>query len=85
MSIMAYLQIIYLVLNLIGIIVNIVFIACEGADCDIVSTVFSFISKYFGNVILAILGVLLIILFLPTLAVVAAIFAFISLWGAYSH
>lgn len=85
MTIMAYLQIIYLAINLVGIIVNLVFIACEGADSPSVSTIFSFISKYFGNIVLAIISILLIILFLPTLTIVSALFAFTSIWGAYSR
>lgn len=85
MSLLAYLQITYLVINLVGIIVNLVFITCEGLDCDIISIIFSFISKYLGNIALVIISILLIILFLPTLTVVSALFAFTSLWGAYSR
>ena len=85
MSIIAYLQITYLVINLVGIIVNLVLFACDTVDSTIISTVFSFISRYLGNIPLAIISILFIILFLPTLTVVAAFFAFISLWGTYSR
>lgn len=85
MSIIAYLQIAYLIINLVGIVVNLVFLSCDLVDSTVVSTVFSFISRYLGNIPLAIISILFIILFLPTLTVVAAFFAFTSLWGAYSR
>jgi len=83
MTFLAIIQIIYLAINLFGLGVSIYFICGTTDDFPIVSKLFSFIARHFGKVAFIITGILLTILFLPTIALTAAFITFMWLWGTY--
>ena len=80
---MAVLQIIYLAINVIGIVVGLIYFA-SAAECTIFSNIFTFIHKYFKNIGVAIIAFLIILLMLPALAVVSAVISFTAIYGTYS-
>lgn len=80
---MAVLQIIYLAINVIGIVAGSIYFV-TAADCNIFSNIFTFVHKYLKNIGLVIVTVLLILLLLPTIAVLSAIITFITVYIAYS-
>ena len=80
---MAVLQIIYLTINVIGIVAGLIYFV-TAADCNIFSNIFTFVHKYLKNIGLAIVTVLLILLLLPTITVLSAIITFITVYVAYS-
>ena len=80
---MAVLQIIYLAINVVGIVAGLVYFV-TAADCDIFSNIFTFVHKYLKNIGLVIVTVLLILLLLPTITVLSAIITFTTTYGAYS-
>ena len=80
---MAVLQIIYFAINVVGIVAGLIYFV-TAADCNIFSNVFTFVHRYLKNIGLAIVTVLLILLLLPTIAVLSAIITFTTVYGAYS-
>ena len=79
---MAVLQIIYLTINLIGVIVGLVYF-CTEAESSFFSNVFTFIRKHFKGVGVIISAILFISLMLPTLAFMSAVVAFTAICGTY--
>lgn len=80
---MAILQIIYLAINVVGIIAGLIYFI-SSAEYVIFSNIFTFVYKYFKNVGLAVVIILLILLLLPTIAVMSAIITFTAVYGSYS-
>lgn len=80
---MAVLQIVYLAINIVGVVLSLAFFISD-TDCSLVSTVFTFVGNRLGNIPLAIISILLIALFIPTLAFMTAVMAFIMLYGTYA-
>jgi hypothetical protein len=80
---MAILQIIYLAINVVGIIAGLIYFV-SSAECVLFSNIFTFVHKYFKNVGLAIITILFILLLLPTLTVMSAIITFTAVFGGYA-
>jgi len=81
---MAVLQIIYLAINIVGIIAGLIYFV-SGAEVAIFSDLFTFIRKYFKKVGVIITAILLISLLLPTIAFMSAVIAFVLLYGTYAE
>ena len=81
---MAVLQIIYLAINIVGIIAGLIYFI-SGADCSLCSDLFTFVSKYFKKVGVVIVALLLIGLLLPTITFMSALVAFVLLYGTYAE
>lgn len=81
---MAVIQIIYLVINLIGIGIGIATIPSSD-EFPFIADFFSFIGRRFGNIVLAITGILFIALFIPAISFMSIVFAFLMLWGEHSR
>lgn len=79
---MAVLQIIYLAINIVGIIAGLIYFV-SSAECSIFSDLFTFIRKYFKKVGVIITAILLICLLLPTITFMSALIAFVTLYGTY--
>ena len=80
---MVIVQSIYLGLNIVGVLVGLILI-CNTEKFPVVQTFFGFVEKYLGNIPLVIISILLITLFLPTIAIITAVLIFVLLWGSYS-
>jgi hypothetical protein len=80
---MAVLQIIYLAINVVGIVAGLIYFV-TAADCNIFSNIFTFVHKYLKNIVLAIIAILFILLLLPAIAILSAIITFTTIYGAYS-
>jgi hypothetical protein len=83
MSLTAIIQIIYLAINLAGVAINLIWFISD-TNSSIISDMYTFISKHFGNVAVVISSIFIIVLFLPTLAVMSAVLTFIMLVSTYS-
>lgn len=81
---MAVLQIIYLAINIVGIIAGLIYFV-SSAECSIFSDLFTFIRKYFKKVGVIITAILLICLLLPTITFMSALIAFVTLYGIYTE
>ena len=81
---LAILQNIYLLINIIGVVIGLYTLFSE-AELLFISSFFSFISRRLGNVFLAIISIALILLFIPTLTIMTVLMTFIMLWGEYSN
>ena len=80
---MAVLQIIYLAINVIGIVAGLIYFI-RDTECYIFSDLFSAIHKRFKNVGLCFITLLLIALFIPAIAFLSAAILFITSYGTYS-
>lgn len=80
---MLVLQIIYLAINVIGIITSLIYFTAE-AECPIFSNLFTFIHKHFKNIGVVVFSILLIILLLPTITFMSAVLAFTVIYGTYT-
>lgn len=80
---MAILQIFYLIINIIGVIVSLVWLS-SSEDFPIISSLFNFIGSHLGNVVLALSSILLIALFIPAITFIAIMITFTMLFNAYS-
>jgi hypothetical protein len=78
---MAILQIIYLVINLIGTIIGLVWL--NRAEDSIISSCFTFISNHFGNIGVAIASILFVALFIPAITAISIVITFLSLISTY--
>ena len=81
---MVVLQIIYLAINIVGIIAGLIYFV-SGAECSIFSDLFTFIRKHFKKVGVIITAILIIGLLLPTIAFMSAVLAFVMLYGTYAE
>ena len=81
---MTVFQIIYLTINIIGVIASLIWFIGE-IDYPVISNIFTALSRHLGNIGLTIIGTLLIILFIPTISLMSVIMAFIMLVGTYSN
>jgi hypothetical protein len=79
---MVILRIIYLVINIIGTTIGLVWL--NRAEDSIISNCFTFISNHFGNIGVVISSILFIALFLPALAIITMVITFMSLVSTYS-
>lgn len=80
---MAVLQIIYFVINIVGVIAGLIYFASD-TECYIFSDIFTFIHRYFKNVGLAIITLLLITLLLPAITFITVAISFITVYDTYS-
>lgn len=78
----AIFQIIYLAINIIGTVLSLIWFIGE-IDCPIISALFDAISKCCGNIGVTILGILLVLLFLPTISIMANIMLLIMIIGTF--
>ena len=78
----AIFQIIYLAINIIGTVLSLIWFIGE-IDCPIISALFDVISKCCGNIGVTILGILLVLLFLPTISIMANIMLLIMIIGTF--
>ena len=78
----AILQTIYLLVNIIGVTVGLVWFV-TAADCFGISQLLTFTKKHFGKIGVVIVGCFVTILFAPAIALVSIIITFITLIGAY--
>jgi hypothetical protein len=81
MTLMAFLQIAYLAINLIGIILSVVALF-NSESFPFVSQLFSFSKKHLGKIPTVILGLVFIALFIPALTFNAVATVLIMLCGA---
>ena len=79
---MAVLQIIYLAINIVGIIAGLIYFI-SSAECSLCSDLFTFVRKYFKKVGVVIVALLLIGLLLPTITFMSALIALVTLCGTY--
>ena len=81
---MTIFQIIYLVLNLVGLIVGLaVFTVLD--ELPFISRFFSFVSNKLGNIPLALAIIFTVVFFIPALSIITAIITMTMLWGEYSR
>ena len=64
---MAIFQIIYLAINIIGTIISLVWFIGE-IDCPVISILFDGVAKCCGNIGVTSVGILLVLLFIPTIS-----------------
>lgn len=81
MTLMAFLQIVYLVINLIGIILSVV-TSFNSESFPLVPQLFSFSKKHFGKIPTVIFGLIFIAMFIPALTFNAVAAVLIMLCGA---
>jgi hypothetical protein len=84
MTLMAFLQIIYLTLNIVGVTLSF-YVFLSEADFSFVFRFFDFINARLGKIALIIVSTIFIIVFLPALAFIAAAATFIMILGNYSN
>ena len=77
---MAIFQIIYLAINIIGTLASLVWFIGE-IDCPIISTLFDAVSKCCGNLGVTLVGILLVLLFIPTISFMTILGLLIMLIG----
>ena len=80
---MATLQIIYLIVNIIGITFGLAWYL-GATETVFISDFFTFVSKRLGNIGLIFISFFMIILFLPALTTTVALITFIMILGTYS-
>lgn len=76
-------QILYLIINLIGATIGLVWFFNE-AEPSCISNFFTFIGKHLGSIILALVAIISLLLFLPALAFMTVVITFIMIYGSYS-
>ena len=81
---MAVVQIIYLVINLIGIGMFLATLPSSG-DVLFISTFFNFVGKHLGKFALALICVLFIGLFLPTLTFMTVLLTFMMIFNEHAN
>ena len=77
---MAIFQIIYLVINIIGTLISLVWFIGE-IDCPIISALFDAVAKCCGNLGVTLVGILLVLLFIPTISFMTILGLLIMLIG----
>jgi hypothetical protein len=79
MTTLGIIQIIYLAINVIGLVVS--FGTFFTSNESIVAKLFNFINKYCGKIITFLVGILFILLYMPVIAINAIFTAFLILCG----
>ena len=79
----AILQNIYLLVNIIGVAVGLVWFV-TAADCPFVSTFFTAVRKYLGKPGVFITSTLVVLLLIPSITIMSIILTFTMLLGNYA-